>query len=198
MTIETYPSTPVPSYTYTMDHQFRTVVSDFESGAEQRRLMWRFPKRTFLLLYKAVAMTDAERYVLYKFFQQRSGSYESFYFFDFTMRRFFDQYVGYGDGSTATFDLPSKTTTNDATLKVYVAGVEKTITVDFNFVSGGGGGGSDRITFIAGHIPALGALITVDFNGYLRIKGRFKDDKLTEELFTVDYETISVSIYEVK
>lgn len=196
--MEIFPSIPIPSYSYILDSQFRTLVSDFESGTEQRRIMWRFPKRTVALNYKAQDFSSTGRDALYGFFQNRRGPGESFWYFDFQKRKIVDEFVGYGDGETATFDFHSKSTDNDATLKIYVAGVLKVITVDYDFVSGGGEGGSDRITFIAGHIPATGALITSDFNGYLRIKGRFKDDKLSEELFTINLENIQVTIFEIK
>jgi len=196
MTLQTYPSDPKPSYSYVIDSEFRTIISDFESGKEQRRSIWRFPKRTFALIYKVMRMTDAERNAVYDFFHNRRGSYEPFWFFDFIKRKWIDQYVGYGNGTTAIFDLPSKTTTQFP--KVYVAGIEKTRTVHWNFLSGGGEGGADRIQFTSGNIPSAGQLITSDLEGYLRIKGRFKDDKFTEEIFTLDSENISLSIYEVK
>lgn len=196
MTIETYPATPIPSYSSILDHEFRTLISDFESGKEQRRTMWRFPKRTFALIYKALAMTESQRDALYEFFQNRRGPYESFWFFDFIKKKWVDQYVGYGDSATDIFDLPSKD--SEEWPKIYVAGSEKTRATHWNFISGGGGGGSDRIQFIGGNIPTTGQLITADFSGNLRIKGRFKDPKLTEEIFEVDFTTITVSIYEVK
>jgi hypothetical protein len=196
MSLEVYPSTPKPSYSLMLDHQFRTLVSDFESGKEQRRKMWRFPKRTFILIYKKIAMTDSGRNAVYEFFEKKAGAYESFWYFDSEKRKFIDQYVGYGDGTTDIFDLPSKITTQYP--KVYVAGVEKTRTVHWDFLSGGGEGGADRIDFTPGNIPTTGQLITTDLEGYLRIKGRFKDDKLTEELWFHNREIISISIYEVK
>lgn len=196
--MEVYPATPIPSFSLITDHKFRTLVTDFESGIENRRSLWRFPKRIFSLKYNLLIMSAAERDTIYEFIQNRLGSYESFWFFDPKLRKWIDEYIGYGDGATATFDLPSKTTTDDATLKIYVAGVLKIDTVDYDFVSGGGAGGSDRITFIAGHIPAVGALITSDFNGYLRIKGRFQDDGFNEEYFTVNFVKTGVIINEVK
>lgn len=196
--MEIFPSIPIPSYSYILDSQFRTLVSDFESGTEQRRIMWRFPKRTVALNYKTQGFSSTGRDALYEFFQNRRGPGESFWYFDFQKRKIVDEFVGYGDGTTDIFNLHSKTTDNDATLKVYVAGVEKTKITHYNFISGGGEGGADRIQFTAGNIPTAGQLITSDFNGYLRIKGRFKDDKLSEELFTINLENIQVTIFEIK
>jgi uncharacterized protein (TIGR02217 family) len=191
-----FPGTPKPSYSYVLNHEFRTIISDFESGEEQRRTMWRFPKRTFALIYKILSITAGERDAIYEFYQNRRGPYESFWFFDFMQRKWVDQFVGYGDGIIATFDLPSKDTTQYP--KIYVSAVEKTRVTHWNFVADSGEEGADQITFTAGNIPAEGALITTDLTGYLRIKGRFNDPKLTEEIFTKDFENISFSIYEVK
>ncbi len=78
--------------------------------------------------------------------------------------------------STKTFELPSKTTDNDATLITYIDGVATAKT----FISGGGAGGADRIAFAT--TPADGTLITADFTGFLRIKGRL-DDRFRHEYF---------------
>lgn len=91
--------------------------------------------------------------------------------------------------STKTFELPSKTTDNDATLITYINGMVTAKT----FVSGGGAGGADRFTF--GSTPADGTLITADFTGYLRIKGHL-DDKFRDELFapnTSRFESIKIN-----
>lgn len=221
MPYNVYPTTPKPTYAYVLDHQFRTLITDFESGEEQRNRRWRFPKRTFLLFYKTMAFTTLQRDAVYEFMQNRSGPYEPFWFFDFQERKWVDQYVGQGDGSEDTFDIPGMNTgeTEEATL-ITEAGdtiitesgdtliaetlispivyVDGTATTEFTFNKGIGEGGADQIKFNYGHVPSAGQLITCDFTGLLRIKGRFKDDRVTEELFTKDLENISVSIYEIK
>lgn len=258
MSLEVYPATPKPAYSLILDSQFRTLVSDFESGLEQRRIVWRFPKRVVSLGYKFQDFSSTGRDAIYEFFHNRRGMGETFWYFDFgsgktsKKRKIIDEFVGYGSsqtsgelivgksyrildwitnddfvnvgganvdgtefvatGTTPThwahssvvdrdiFDLPSKTTDNDSTLKIYVAGVLQTKETpnQYDFLSGGGQGGSDRIQFKAGYIPTTGQLITADFKGYLRIKGRFKDDKFSEELFFIDRENFSVIIYEVR
>jgi len=218
--MEIYPSDPGPSYSYVTDHEFRTIVSDFESGAEQRRKMWRFPKRTFALIYRVMELTAAKRDAIYEFYANRKGSYEPFWFFDFIERHWVDEFVSYGDGSEPAFDLPSKDTLTtylddenpsgaynglplyeeqyDSVPKIYVNSALKAFNTHWFFISGGGSGGADRIHFTPDNTPSVGQLITADLKGRLRIKGRFRDDKLTEELFTVGLENISISVYEVK
>lgn len=106
MTLQIYPSTPKPNYSYLLDHQLKTEVVDFESGTEQRNRRWRFSRRTFQLLYKMKSFTATQRDAISDFYYQRYGSYELFWFFDIQSRRWIDQYVGRGDGVTQTFDIP--------------------------------------------------------------------------------------------
>ena len=193
MPLLVFPSIPKPQYLYIFEQEYKTQISPYETGLEYRRRGWRFPKRTFLLRYNVLKMTAAGRDALYEFFVQCQGAYVPFYYFDVGMRRIIDEFVAYGDGIEDEFELPSKNTTEDATLNLYVNGVE----VNWSFSAGTGPNGEDVITLIDG-APAEGALITADFNGKLRIQGRFKDDKMSEEVFTTYLTRFGLSIYEVK
>jgi hypothetical protein len=92
--------------------------------------------------------------------------------------------------NSVTFDLPSLGTTNDATCVVYLDGAMAIKT----FVSGGGGGGSDRVTF--GSFPGQGVLITADFIGKLRIKGFFSNDAWKQGFPTGNLHAFQLSITE--
>ena len=176
-----------------------------------------------MLIYKVMTLTATERDALYEFYQNRAGSYEQFWYFDFQNRKWIDQYVGQGSG---TFDLPCildtpivtetidgilteagdriVTEDGDVITGVSLVGILPIIyfngipTTDYAYRIGTGEGGVDQIVSGAPNET----LITIDFTGYLRIKGRFKDDKLTEELIESDpqnrFENLSVSVYEVK
>jgi hypothetical protein len=91
------------------------------------------------------------------------------------------------------FDLPSKDT-SEATLKIYLNGIEKTVNTDWFFIPGTGEGGADQV----GMINALvsGDLLTTDFDGNLRIRGRFKEDSLSWDIFAPDLCNFSTKIYE--
>jgi hypothetical protein len=65
--------------------------------------------------------------------------------------------------------------------------------VDYTLVLGGGAAGVDRILF--GAYPAVGALITSDFTGQLRIKARFDSDSLGQTVEAgklIDIEQITL------
>ena len=192
MPLSVFPATPAPSYSYIFEQEYKTEISDYETGLEYRRRKQRFPKRGFSLTYKVLEMTTAGRDVLYEFFVVSQGAYVPFYYFDFISRRIIDEFVAHGDGIEDTFDLPSKETVEDATLKIYVDGIES----NWVFSEGTGEGGVDQVTLPS--VPVEGALITTNFNGRLRIKARFKEDKMSEELFSVYLTKFGLSIFEVK
>lgn len=198
MTIQTYPTSPLPSYPYQFQAAFKTLINEFDAGNEQRRMLRRFPKRTVTLVYNNIEYST-DWYPIENFFHQRFGGYDSFWFVDFAKRKWVDEYVGRGTAGALTLDLHSKTTTV-ATLKIYEDAVEQVKDTDYTFVSGGGEAGSDRITWIAGHYPATGALITSDFEGFLRIKARLSDqfsDSISAKIGSVatigDIQTVTLS-----
>lgn len=102
-----------------------------------------------------------------------------------------------GSGCTSnshTYDLHGVTT---SAVAVYIDGVLKTAGgADYTFVSGGGGAGSDRVTFTA--YPAVGTLITSDFTGYLRLKARLGDDSFKEDIPVTDTFNVGMQVEEVQ
>lgn len=95
-------------------------------------------------------------------------------------------------GNTKYYDLPSKSTVNDSSLKVYVNSVEASKT----FISGGGGGGADRFYFA--DYQSQGDLITADLTGLLRIKGIFPDRMISRLFSTGLFSTESIRIREIR
>jgi len=335
-TVDSYPTTPIPSNVYKPGSNFNTLTSDFDSGKEQRRRLWRFPKRNFSLVYNYI--TKANRHLLHEFYREHFGGNIAFWYFDLKPDYWDDEYVGYGgplpmdacyaadatvftdeteasndvttndmtltpaapavndayyfgsvapfdkltvkmgtagvgnwtitgeycqndgtfvalagavDGtvgftaaagdhdvtynmptdwtnislasvsaspicywvrarvsafvnivtqpkgtscttSSKYFDIPGSSVTDDATFITYVDGAVTAHT----HVSGGGGGGADRFFFAA--YPAQGSLITCDFYGYLRVKGKFKDDSFNEEMIRNDLYSTNLGIQEVQ
>ncbi len=96
--------------------------------------------------------------------------------------------------NSATFDLPGAGCASGTTT-VYLNQIAKTGGgTDYTFVTAGGGGGSDRITFVA--YPTLGDLITADFTGQLRILGYFPDNAFKELFPSGDVHSFALSIKE--
>ena len=109
-----FPESPIPIYPLELSSEWKNLKSDFESGTEQRRQVWSFPKRSVKLEFKPLQQTEID--TLWNFFQARKGSLEPFWFFRPTKDKNGDwhsytgEYVGRGDGATTIFELPSKDT----------------------------------------------------------------------------------------
>jgi uncharacterized protein (TIGR02217 family) len=76
----TYPASPIPSFSFSKEIGYRTLISNFENGAEQRRNKWSQGKRQFTLTYKTLTLTEVT--VIWDFFVARKGSFESFDYVD--------------------------------------------------------------------------------------------------------------------
>ena len=179
--MSTYPESPLPIYPLIVEPEWKTLVSGFDGGGEQRRQKQLFPKYNVVVNYDA--LSEADMQTLWDFYMARKGAYEAFYIYDLTLLASMSldhigQYCGTGDAATEIFDIPGRSTSSQA---VYVDGVLQTITTDYVILTGGGESSSDRVDFVSP--PAAGEVITVDFTGFLRIRARFAEDKLSREMF---------------
>lgn len=145
-----------------------------ESGVEQRRQKWTFPKFDVTLTWNVRAAANIQ--MLYTFYMARKGAYEAFYFYTYDTEKWAGLYVGVGDGTTTIFDLPGKTT---SLRTVYINGVS---TESLSYLTGGGTESADRVQFDTA--PAAGEIISCDFTGYMRIKCRFAEDGMDRKSFT--------------
>lgn len=65
-----------PDFTYEEEIEYKTLVTKFENGVEQRRSKWANPLRRFRFVYKSRSQTDFE--TVRDFYNARLGQYESF------------------------------------------------------------------------------------------------------------------------
>jgi len=190
--MEIFPESVLYSFPMAIDEEWRTLISDAESGKEQRRKCWAFPKRGAGLNHKCVKLEEFK--TVWKFYHERCGAHEKFYFifpnFGGSGDYWYGEYLGQGDGSETTFDLRSKDT-NASSVTVYVDGTP----VSHTFISGGGQAGMDRVQISA---PSEGEIVTADFQGRLVLDARFLQDKLTKELFNALMFNAQVPVIEVK
>lgn len=89
-----FPATPVPSFSKVIEDEFKTLVSDYDSGAEVRLKLLRFSKRTATLNY--APLPQAEQETLRAFFRNVGGMADSFWYVDFNKTKWTDEYVGRG------------------------------------------------------------------------------------------------------
>lgn len=178
-------SNPTPNYPLRIGPRFKNLVSELDSGNEQRRNKQEFPKYDVFVNYNK-PLTKTEMDVLWNFYLARKGRYEAFYIYELgdvinqTSTIFTDQYVNTANGTTATFDIPGRSTSGQT---LYIDGVEDS---SASFLSGGGNSNSDRVTPTS--TPSAGQILTVDFTGLLRMRVRFlHDNKFNRELFVTNF-----------
>ena len=185
---ETFPASPVPAWPMVISPRWHTIISDFDSGAEQRRKKSLYAVYDVSLQFPPLASADVK--ILWEFYQARKGAYEAFYYYDprpgLGMVISHDGlYVGTGDGSTSTFDLGGTSTSSRS---IYLNGAVQSS--GFSYLTGGGDGSSDRVSFTSA--PSSGAIITCDFTGSLRMRVRFAQDNLDFSLFQVLLSDIGI------
>jgi hypothetical protein len=164
-----FPVTPSPVEGFEIERHYNVLVSEFDSGCEQRRRLLRFPKRKIHLEYNNISRTDRD--TLSNYWQTMNGSYTDFHVFDWTSRAWHDEYVTTCTGtSTGPYDLHGKTISTGTLVIWYNGSTTHTI----EFYSSSGTDGAACINLTTG--TTAGALVTSYFDGKLRIRARFGKD----------------------
>jgi len=181
-----YPTTPKPQYPYDLIVNWKTITTAFDSGKEQRRQKQTYAKYDVGLTYNQVSDSDFQ--TIWNFYTARKGSFEAFYFYTLATSDYDGLFIGTGNASTVTFDLPGKSTSS---VTIYNNG-ETVSSDDYTLLTGGGTESSDRITFDTA--PVLNAILTCDFTGYMRIRCRFEEDKLTKSAFAMAFYKTGIKL----
>lgn len=175
-------SDPQIAPSFIITPRWKTDIVELGGGNEQRRAAWLFPKFDVVVNYKALTSEHSE--TLWQFYMARRGAYEAFYIYDLAHITkpspiLFSQatplYCGTADGVTLIYDVPGRYTTDQT---IYVDGVADG---SASVLSGGGDGGSDRISWSSA--LSEGSIISATFTGSLRMKVRFERDELSRDMF---------------
>lgn len=65
-----------PQFVFTYGPEFKTLVTDFESGKEQRRQKWSTDRKRFHLVYNAIPASTASSILTE--FESNKGAYSTF------------------------------------------------------------------------------------------------------------------------
>ena len=169
----------------------RTDVVTTASGREERNARWANSKRSYNAGFGVKSLDDIQNVVA--FFEERRGRLYAFRWKDFADFKSCaatatingtDQVIGTGDGATAAFQLVKKYGTGTRNylrlINAPVAGtvrvaVNAIVTTQFtvNVLTG-------ILTFNAGSIPAIGAVVTAGFE--FDVPVRFDVDAITINL----------------
>lgn len=164
-----------------IEFETKTLISSFDGmGREKRRRKLLYPKRNITVNYSNRFLTRAQVRTLWQFYLDRGGPYEAFSFFvsgpDATVAQsglntYEGEYIGVGDGFTTDFDLPGRSIQNET---LYVDGVAWNPVTDYNISGEAGADGCDKVGL--NQAPSAGAVLTIDFEGVLRVRCRFEGD----------------------
>lgn len=151
--------------------QFRTLVSAFEDGSEQRRKKWSTPKKSFALSYKTI--DREQRKDMDDFFRARFGRFDNFYYeHDGDSPILNQEILGTGDGSTTLFQLDSFPVV-PLSETIDLNGVPQTRVTDYAINDTTG-----AITFVSP--PGGGVVVSTDVYRFFYIV-RFSEDGFTPQ-----------------
>lgn len=189
----------------------RTEIVALGSGHEERNQRWADSKRRYDAGHGVKSLDDL--YEVIAFFEERRGRFHGFRWKDFADNKSCaqgavpaagDQFIGTGDGVTASFQLAK---TYGSAFAPWRRDIQKPVegsvlvAVDGVPLAEGAAFTCDHasgvITFAAGHIPALGTSITAGFE--FDVPARFDTDRLEISLDGFRHGSIpSIPIVEIR
>jgi len=189
----------------------RTEIVALGSGHEERNARWSASRRTYNAGYGIKTLDQLHAVV--SFFEERRGRLHGFRWRDHVDWKScpplgspspLDQIIGTGDGTTATFQIVKTYGASHApwtrtiakpvagTVVVAVAGVAQAEGSHFTVDATTG-----EITFLSGHVPAVGAAVTAGFA--FDVPVRFDTDRLEVSVRGLEHGAIpSIPLVEIR
>jgi uncharacterized protein (TIGR02217 family) len=189
----------------------RTDVVVLGSGHEERNARWADSRRTYNAGYGVKSLDDLHAVIA--FFEERRGRLYGFRWRDHLDWKSsppqaavspLDQVLGTGDGTRTVFQLAKTYGSGFApwtreihkpvagSVRVAVAGTERSEGTAFTIDPSTG-----RVTFLAGHVPATGAVVTAGFE--FDVPVRFDTDRLEISLSGFQHGAIpNIPVVEVR
>lgn len=189
----------------------RTEIATLGSGAEERNAVWAGSRREWNAGYAIRNADDLAEIIA--FWEARLAQARGFRFRHYADYKSClpsqtqtptDQPIGTGNGVLATFQLIKQYSSGGqiyartiskpvaGTVRVAVAGVEKTLGIDFTVDTTTG-----IVTFLLGHIPGVGMAITAGFE--FDVPARFNTDFINADIAELgNGEIPDIPIIEIK
>ncbi|MBI4227671.1 MAG: DUF2460 domain-containing protein [Candidatus Omnitrophica bacterium] len=177
-----------PDFVYEPGDRFRTLVSEFESGKEQRRALWSAGLAQFLVRKRFVSSADIA--ALRAFFKARKGAYDYFWFDDPSDDQATNEAIGMGTGAQTVFTLaryPVQAAAGAFTMRVNGTPVSAALSNDNVNLQA-------KVTFAVA--PASGAAVAGDYKFYYVV--RFTDDLLVRQLTSFNLHDVETKLQEVR
>lgn len=189
-------------FSYTLDTpfdesvQFFTIVSEGESGVEQRYQKWLKPKRTFRVKLDARQLAETDS--IWRFYTRMKGSFNSFLFQNPNENPVTAETVGSGDGVRTVFYLGGKV--DFATGDLIAVSGSETITRSVKGTGDYLSFSTYTINYPTGKITTNSPLPSGDVlraNYNFQYSCRFKDDSLSREAFATELWNFGIDIAEI-
>lgn len=165
---------------------WNVLVTNYESGKEQRRKKWSQPKRTFTVSLRGKSKTIEKQ--ISDFYIARSGAFDTFYFQNPNENPITGESFGTGNGTTTQFSL-AHTLLPSGDISITKAGDAQTETTHYTLNRATG-----VVTFLSA--PASGdALIAQSYNFCRKV--RFAEKPFENELFNFELYNNEITLIEV-
>jgi len=178
----TYPVT----LSYTESINWKTLITAFEDGKEQRRKKWSNPRRVFTLQYRGSTKTDING--MWDFYNDRYGAYDTFYWENTNESPLETaEAIMTGDGLTKNFQLDNYPVISGECV-LTVEGVAQTEVTDYTIDYASGSG-----DFVSA--PGDGEVVAGTYSFYRIV--RFFDDRMSKEEFAYRVYNAQLRLIEI-
>jgi len=167
-----------------------TLITKFESGVEQRRLLSNAIQRNVKIFYKNVEFAQAN--TLRRFYEDRRGSFHSFDFFFPQYETFVTEYVGVIVDPTDAFYLPSLEA-QSFTLFRNEDPLTEGVGEDWVFTIGVPSTGTPDLATLPSD-AAAGELFRFSFTGRLKMIARFDDQQIVVADIKKYWSSLTISL----
>jgi hypothetical protein len=176
-----------PEFGLTQSIEFRTDITESESGKEHRAALWDAGLRDYKLTCRF--LTQAAMDTIWAFYISRLGMYDNFLIKILTEYEVDNESVGSANNSTTRFLLhhfPVDTAANHSCTVGGVASTDYILTNDF----------SNEKSYIDFNTAPVTGAILVSYDFYYNV--RFAEDKLTRELAAYQLLHTGMTLKEVR
>lgn len=171
--------------------KFRTLITEFEDGKEQRRSKWAYPLREYRLNLKWYSKTNMD--IIWDFYIARRGAYDTFWVLVPTEYKVTLEGIGDGDGATKAFQLdefPVNTIAGKFQLYAGVAGDEEKDGSLANSIA------TEIATATYDVAPNNNDVLKATYQFYFQV--RFADDNMTRGLMAYQLLHAGLKLVEVR
>ena len=168
--------------------KFKTLITEFEDGTEQRRSKWAYPLREYRLNLKWYSETNMD--TIWDFYIARKGAYDTFWVLIPTEYQVTLEGIGTGNGATKAFQLDEfPVNTTAATFTLYADGVAKDGSLANNTTT-------EIATATFDAAPDADDPLTASYQFYFQV--RFADDDMTRSLMAYQLLHAGLKLVEVR